>query len=147
MSSGGSSNVIDAFQRARLCVRCNTHFNERNNLGLWRCPAYHPLGALASPHTHRLACCGQAPGEPGCVRADHTDKLHEDGAVMMITRDDASVLGIERVRLPSTWTRDREGNYLVQRRDQEEHYYRTTARDPPDRPENRQLQLRCERVW
>ena len=78
------SDIIDSSEALlaitslkRNCARCGLTFTEANNLGRWRCTAYHPLFELTMPGDRRYRCCNRVVGEPGCVAADHNDVLDE----------------------------------------------------------------------
>ena len=61
----------------RHCLRCGVAYQDKNNLGQWRC-SYHPCLYRADRRQQQrlFPCCGAPEGSRGCVRADHTcDRL------------------------------------------------------------------------
>jgi len=117
--ANGTSELFDAFHRIRCCNRCGNSFAESANLGRWLCTRYHPAEAMAGTTAQTYACCGKRIGSGGCVRADHSDARYVVDHVMLIARTDAELLGAERFAQRHSWRRDRAGNFLIARRDEQ----------------------------
>ncbi len=57
-----------------VCARCDATYCELENMGAWRCTAYHPMVRANAQSVYE--CCGSPYLTAGCVKADHTTGEH-----------------------------------------------------------------------
>ena len=118
----------------RYCDRCGMPFLERNNLGVWRCQAFHPGLILAMPTDTRLSCCGKSPASRGCVRADHIRTPLFTTKPTTITAHAASLLDIDKLWRDESWKELPGGRFDVDRLDIKTFRRRQQDHMPQDHP-------------
>jgi hypothetical protein len=113
---GSSDELQQALDQLRFCVRCQSQFTERDNIGRWRCTQFHPLASYATAHSNHYRCCNQRIPSRGCVAADHTDQLIYDVEPKLVDLALLNALG-EQAIVQRTWQPIDATNYLVHRVD------------------------------
>lgn len=122
---GGSSQLNTLLDAPRCCLRCRATYTERNNLGEWKCTAYHPLAEYTTFSKLPYRCCGKPYGSFGCVKADHTDELCDDiqprviNAALLALLDKKSLLAREH-----SCKKTSSGNVIIKRVDERTYHRR-----------------------
>jgi hypothetical protein len=113
----GSRDLNEKLDRQRTCRRCASVYTERENIGRWRCDAYHPLERFATTHDAVFQCCGRPRDAHGCVAADHTDVVMFDSGVKTISRQSVALLDVGAMAQRKSWRLNENGGYTVHRVD------------------------------
>lgn len=112
----GNSHLLEFIDLERVCRRCDSIYTERENMGQWRCRAFHPLdGCTIGFAPYR--CCGGKPNSLGCVMADHTDTLVCISNPRAVSRQLAALIDIPRLSKKRAWKSDGRHGYIVERID------------------------------
>lgn len=114
---GSAGELERALSTPRVCLRCDTVYTERDNVGRWLCTEFHPLGNYTTVHDRVYPCCRLPVPSRGCVRADHTDQIMYDCEPKMVDRAVLALLDKQMI-VGQSWQLLNNGNYLVHRVDQ-----------------------------
>lgn len=128
----GSAQINLFLDVQHECKRCGFFYQERDNIGRWKCTRFHPLENFATPHDRFFKCCGQPRDARGCVAADHTDLILFDVEAKLIRREEVTVLNLAKMVQNKSWQLQSSGSYLVYRVDPNAYNERVDAQQPDD---------------